>query len=135
MTKVVFYEKPGCGGNAKQKALLIAAGHELEVRNLLAEPWTAERLRAYFGDKPVADWFNPSAPRVKSGAVDPTKLSADEALALMVAEPLLIHRPLMEANGKLGSGFGSARTLGLLAADDMPCVGPSACAQHPDHQH
>ena len=135
MTKVVFYEKPGCGGNAKQKALLIAAGHELDVRDLLAEPWTADRLRAYFGAKPVADWFNPSAPRVKSGDIDPAKLGADEALALMVAQPLLIHRPLMEANGKLGSGFGSATDLGLLQTQDMPCVGPSGCAQHPDHQH
>lgn len=135
MAKVVFYEKPGCGGNAKQKALLSAAGHELDVRNLLAEPWTAERLRAYFGDKPVADWFNPSAPRIKSGEVDPGAMTAAAALALMVAEPIFIHRPLLEANGLLGSGFGSARTLGLLDAEDMPCAGPGACAQHPDHHH
>lgn len=135
MTKVVFYEKPGCGGNAKQKAMLIAAGHELDVRDLLAEPWTAERLRAYFGDKPVADWFNPSAPRVKSGEIDPAAISAVEALRMMVAQPLLIHRPLMEANGKLGSGFGSATALGLLEAQDVPCVGPGGCAQHPDHTH
>ena len=62
-------------------------------------------------------------------------MRADEALALMVAQPLLIHRPLMEANDKLGSGFGSATDLGLLQTQDMPCVGPGGCAQHPDHQH
>ena len=67
--------------------------------------------------------------------IESAKLGADEALALMVAQPLLIHRPLMEANGKLGSGFGSATDLGLLQTQDMPCVGPSGCAQHPDHQH
>ena len=58
MTKVVFYEKPGCGGNARQKALLIASGHELDVRNLLTEPWTAATLRPFFGSKPLRDWFN-----------------------------------------------------------------------------
>ena len=34
MAKVVFYEKPGCGGNARQKRLLVQSGHELEVRDL-----------------------------------------------------------------------------------------------------
>ena len=38
MAKVIFYEKPGCANNAKQKALLAAAGHEVEARNLLTEP-------------------------------------------------------------------------------------------------
>ena len=37
MAKIIFYEKPGCGGNARQKALLLASGHELEVRNLLGQ--------------------------------------------------------------------------------------------------
>jgi len=75
MAKVIFYEKPGCGGNARQKALLVSSGHALEVRNLLAEPWTAERLQAFFGSRPVAEWFNASAPRVKSGEIDPSARS------------------------------------------------------------
>lgn len=29
MAHLVFYEKPGCAGNARQKALLRAAGHTL----------------------------------------------------------------------------------------------------------
>ena len=128
MTHVVFYEKPGCGGNAKQKAMLIAAGHTLEVRNLLTQAWTPARLLDYFGDKPVSEWFNPNAPRVKSGAVDPSAMDAASALALMVAEPIFIHRPLMEANGLRGSGFSSAKTLGLLDAQEMPCAGPGECA-------
>lgn len=131
MTLVVFYEKPGCGGNARQKALLREAGHELEVRNLLAEPWTADRLRSYFGDKPVAEWFNPNAPRVKSGEIDHARMEAEAALALMVAEPIFIHRPLLEAKGWRGSGFSAARTLGLLDAQDMPCARPAGgCAAH-----
>jgi nitrogenase-associated protein len=96
MSTLIFYEKPGCGNNARQKRLLLDAGHELVVRDLLAEPWTAERLRNFFVGLPVADWFNRAAPQVKSGEIVPERLDADTALALMLANPLLIRRPLIE---------------------------------------
>ena len=48
MALVTFYEKPGCGTNRKQKAMLAEAGHALDERNLLTEPWTAERLLRLF---------------------------------------------------------------------------------------
>jgi nitrogenase-associated protein len=105
MTRVVFYEKPGCINNTRQKQLLLAAGHELEVRNLLEEPWTADSLRPYFGNLPVSQWFNRTAPAVKSGVVDPDSVPEQEALRLMVAMPLLIRRPLMFASGEYRVGF------------------------------
>jgi nitrogenase-associated protein len=108
MTRVIFYEKPGCGGNARQKARLAASGHALEVRNLLAEPWTKESLRPFFGAKPVSAWFNASAPRIKSGEVDPAVLTEDMALALMIADPLLIRRPLLQAGARRECGFDEA---------------------------
>ena len=95
MTHLVFFEKPGCGGNARQRAALIAAGHTLEQRNLLTAHWTAESLLAFLAPLPVADWFNRAAPRVKSGEVNPDALEPDAALALLLQEPLLIRRPLM----------------------------------------
>lgn len=52
--KVVFYEKPGCVNNTKQKALLARAGHEVEARSLLDCPFDAATLRAFFGDLPTA---------------------------------------------------------------------------------
>lgn len=109
MSKVVFYEKPGCGGNARQKALLIASGHELDVRNLLAETWTAAKLRPFFADKPLLDWFNASSPRVKSGEIRPSELTRQDALAMMVEDPLLIRRPLMQVGERRESGFDHAR--------------------------
>lgn len=105
MTTVVFYEKPGCSNNTKQKVLLAAAGHTVWAKNLLTERWTPMRLRLFFGDLPVARWFNPSAPRVKSGEIQPERMSEDEALLQMVADPLLIRRPLMEADGQQRVGF------------------------------
>lgn len=105
MATVVFYEKPGCINNTKQKVLLAAAGHTVQAKSLLAEKWTAERLRAFFGDLPVAEWFNPSSPRVYGGEVTPDELDEAQALRLMLADPLLIRRPLMEVEGERRVGF------------------------------
>ncbi len=105
MAQVLFFEKPGCIGNAEQKRLLAAAGHDLEVRSLLAEPWTTEELRAYFGNLPVTEWFNRTAPQVKSGAVVPERLDESEALRLMLETPLLVRRPLMRVGEERRVGF------------------------------
>ena len=96
MTHIVFFEKPGCGGNALQRGALQAAGHTLERRNLLTTHWTRTGLLAFLQPLPVPDWFNRAAPRVKSGEIHPEALDADAALALLLKEPLLIRRPLMQ---------------------------------------
>ena len=105
MATVIFYEKPGCAGNARQKRLLIDAGHEVEPRNLLTEPWTAQSLRPFFGDRPVADWFNKAAPAVKSGEIDPGSFDEEAALEALIATPLLIRRPLMQVGDRRETGF------------------------------
>jgi nitrogenase-associated protein len=121
MARVVFYEKPGCQTNARQKALLAAAGHIVRPRNLLAEPWTSARLKRFFGRRPVADWFNRAAPRVKSGEIDPKALTPSAALETLAADPLLIRRPLMEIDGALTVGFDADEIdawIGLAARDE-----------------
>ena len=105
MTTITFYEKPGCSNNTKQKGLLAAAGHEIVARNILTESWTKERLSSFFNNRPVADWFNRAAPRVKSGEIVPEQFDADTALQLMLQDPLLIRRPLIEADGRKEIGF------------------------------
>jgi nitrogenase-associated protein len=76
MSHLVFFEKPGCGGNARQRATLEAAGHTLERRNLLTAHWTPEALLAFLAPLPVPQWFNRAAPRIKSGEVVPEALDA-----------------------------------------------------------
>ena len=90
MATITFWEKPGCHGNARQKEILLASGHELEVRDLLTESWSEELLELFFGNRPVLEWFNPAHPRIKSGEVVPAAFGRGEALRLMVAEPLLV---------------------------------------------
>jgi nitrogenase-associated protein len=114
MTAVVFYEKPGCATNSRQKQLLRAAGVDLQVRSLLDEPWSAEGLLRFFAGRPVVEWFNRAAPAIKSGAVDPQQLSAEQALALLLAQPLLIRRPLIQLGAVHLVGFDPAALNALL---------------------
>jgi len=120
MAVVEFFEKPGCQTNARQKALLRAAGHDVVERNLLTTPWTPASLQPYFGDKTVAHWFNRSAPAVKQGEIQPERLTEEQALALMLASPLLIKRPLLRVGERCCSGFESAELsyLGLGITSD-----------------
>lgn len=120
MSTVIFYEKPGCTNNTKQKALLKAAGHIVEAHNLLAEDWTVETLRSFFVDLPVVDWFNYTAPRIKSGEIIPAQLDAEIALNLMIQDPLLIRRPLMQVDDRRAVGFDQDKVsawIGLEAVD------------------
>ncbi len=133
MALVTFYEKPGCQGNARQKALLTAAGHRVEARSLKAEPWTQARLLQFLGGLPVADWFNRSAPAVKAGEIVPEQLDADAALALLLANPLLIRRPLMEADGTRMVGFDTAAVDAWIGLGDAerPAGNIEACVHGP----
>ncbi len=131
MSTVVFYEKPGCRNNTRQKQILIDAGHQVIAHDLLREPWTAERLLAFFGDRPVAEWFNRAAPRVKSGDVMPETLDAANALGMMLADPLLIRRPLIDVEGRRMVGFETERLAGLLGP--VADAGSEACPRTDGH--
>jgi nitrogenase-associated protein len=131
MATIQFFEKPGCKTNTSQKHALAAAGHEVHAKSLLTEPWTAECLRSFFGDTPVANWFNAAAPALKSGAVIPQSLEAADALALMLADPLLIKRPLLQIGEQKCAGFNPtdlAARLGLhLPATPQGCSSAKPC--------
>ncbi|TWH77426.1 nitrogenase-associated protein [Azomonas agilis] len=118
MSCIVFYEKPGCATNRLQKQLLRATGLELDVRDLLNEHWTEEMLRPFFADKPVAEWFNQSAPAIKYGELDPHSLTAEQALTLMIKNPALIRRPLIRYGTHFMAGFDLA-----TLSRELPCKG------------
>lgn len=118
MATVYFYEKPGCVNNTRQKQLLVSAGHQVVARNLLTEAWEPLRLQAFFTGLSVRNWFNYSAPAIKTGEIDPETLNETEALVLMLKDPLLIRRPLMQVGGRLMAGFDQQRVdawIGLTA--------------------
>ena len=133
MATITFYEKPGCKGNLRQKALLEAAGHTVEARSLKATAWTADALLQFLGALPVSDWFNRAAPAVKSGEIVPEHLGFEDALHLLLENPLLIRRPLMQVGDERMVGFDPAavdRWIGLNNVE-LPAGNIEACVHGP----
>ncbi|MGD1917525.1 MAG: ArsC/Spx/MgsR family protein [Pleurocapsa sp.] len=108
MAQVIFYERPGCVNNARQKALLWASGHEVEAHNILTTPWTASTLRPFFGDRPIREWFNQSAPQIKTGELAVENIDEITALELMIQDPTLIRRPIIQVGNIYQLGFNRA---------------------------
>lgn len=105
MAQVLFFEKPGCINNAKQKRILRNAGHNVIAMDMLEYPWSEKLLLDYLSSLPLIEWFNQSAPKVKSGKICPDSLMVEDALKLLVKEPVLIRRPLMKVNNEFKVGF------------------------------
>jgi nitrogenase-associated protein len=105
MKKVVFYQKSGSKKDREQKDMLAAAGYEVETRDLTAENWTSAGLRAFFAEKPVSEWFDPKAPQVLSGEIDPSRANPQQALVMFSVDPSLINGPLIKCNGRCASGL------------------------------
>ncbi|KAB2921612.1 MAG: hypothetical protein F9K30_13995 [Dechloromonas sp.] len=134
MATITFYEKPGCKGNLRQKTLLAAAGHTVQAKSLKSEPWTAERLLQFVGRLPVAEWFNRAAPAVKSGEIVPENIGFEHALNLLLENPLLIRRPLMEVGEARMVGFDTATVdawIGLNGVE-LPEGNIEACVHGPE---
>lgn len=108
MADITYFTKLGCQTAEKQIDLLRQSGHRVEIRDLLTHPWQAAELASYFGDQPLEACFNPNSPRIKSGEINPLAYDREAALAAMLADHLLIRRPLMEANGVRLCGFDPA---------------------------
>ncbi len=120
MAQVIFYENPACAEHARQKALLTAAGHSVETRDVISEPWSVSSLRPFFAEKKVRDWFDANAPRIKSGEIDLENITPQSALVAMILDPTLIHAPLLRIGDRCEAGFDPERIqiwLGLTPAE------------------
>ena len=115
MATILFYEKPGCQNNTRQKAMLELSGHTVQSVNLLEYPWSKEELEKYLGDKPVDKCFNPSAPAIKSGEINPLAYTKEEAVLMMIENPLLIKRPLLQIGEHRIQGFDTTVLRNLIS--------------------
>ncbi len=70
----------------------------------MKEPWQADELRSFFLRMPVNARFSRAAPRIKPGELNPEFIDAPRAVALMLSDPLLIRRPLIDVDGARSAG-------------------------------
>ena len=109
MAEILFFEKPGCINNGKQKKILENAGNVLECLDILSYRWTKEELLPFVSGKEPDQIINSTAPVVKKGELVPSQLSFAEAVDLMIDDPILIKRPLIKVDGICVQGFEDAR--------------------------
>lgn len=132
MATVTFFEKSGCSGNARQKQLLLDSGHMVLERDLRNKVWTNLALLEFFIGLPVAQWFNPSAPAIKSGDIVPAELDEPTALALIRDNPLLIRRPLMQVGDERKVGFDATAIHAWIGLKHVPDENLEACRHGTD---
>jgi len=121
---VVFYEKPFCAANAKQKQILRASGCTLIERNLLEHGLEKDDLRMFMGESAVSEWFNPAAPAIKNGEISPERLDEESAMELLMGNPILIRRPLMVIGSEKLCGFDADKVSEVLEryVEPMPKI-------------
>ena len=115
--KIVFYEKPGCTGNARQKRLLKQCGYELDVRDMLSTLWSIEKLQSFFYALEKEDIVNKFSPDIKNNLLNIDEMTKDDLILKMIEKPLLIKRPLMIFGDYKLCGFNTKRLSKLLNVD------------------
>jgi nitrogenase-associated protein len=94
----------------------------------------------------VREWFNKAAPRIKSGEVVVENIDPQTALVMMLKDPLLIRRPLMQISDRHLVGFEVAELDALIGlkpvdesfqamSEDLIKQDLQGCAHGHNHQH
>lgn len=83
------------------KAWLSRTDAEVEERDFFTDPFSEDELRKLLGDRPPSDYFSWNSPSRRKLGIDRDTTSEDELVALMLQEPRLIRRPIIEIDGEL----------------------------------
>lgn len=83
------------------KASLSQDGVELNERDFFKDGFSEAELRDLLGDTNPADVFSWRSPSARKLELDKSTASPDELIRLMIDEPRLIRRPLIQVEGQL----------------------------------
>lgn len=83
------------------KASLSQDGIEIEERDFFKDNFTEAELRDLLGNSPPADVFSWRSPSARKLGLDRDAVTDDELILLMLEEPRLIRRPLIQVEGRL----------------------------------
>ncbi|QOP40720.1 ArsC/Spx/MgsR family protein [Sulfurimonas marina] len=124
---IIFFEKPGCMGNAKQKQILDLHNISYMTKNILTYPWTKELLESFFDGVAKESIYNPFAPQVKNKEINPKELSKEELIGLMLKDPILIKRPLLIIGEEKICGFSIEKINAIFNRNICSSVSTSTC--------
>lgn len=94
---ITIYHNPACGTSRNTLAIIEAAGYQPTVVEYLKTGWTRPKLEALFAAmdaKPRDLLREKGTPAAELGLLDPG-VSDDHILDAMVANPILVNRPIV----------------------------------------
>lgn len=101
---MILYGLPSCDTCRKAKKALLAAGHEVVLRDVRAEPLSGDQIAGFlaaFGDKLI----NRKSTTWRQLSEDER---ASEPAALLAAHPALMKRPVVVAGDRQTLGWDAA---------------------------
>ncbi len=116
MSEITIYHNPKCSKSRQTLALLQEQGLEPQIIRYLETPPDAPALKALLnllGLEPRALMRRKEAPYKALNLAD-AGLTEAELVAAMVANPILIERPIVTANGKAAIGRPPEQVLSIL---------------------
>lgn len=94
---ITIFHNPACGTSRNTVAMVQAAGYEPEVVEYLQTGWTKlqlQELLAAMGAKPRDVLRDKGTPAAELGLLKPD-IGDEEILDAMVADPILVNRPIV----------------------------------------
>lgn len=104
MTEVTIYHNPRCSKSRETLKLIEDKGISPTVIEYLKTPPSAAELKRILGLLGKAPQDLLRRKEAAEAGIDPAALSADALIAAMVANPVVIERPIVVANGKAALG-------------------------------
>lgn len=117
MSEVQIYHNPRCSKSRETLALLTSRGVTPQVILYLETPPdsdTLQRLLQQLGLTSARQLMRTREEQYKAAGLDDPTLTEAQLIAAMVAEPKLIERPIVTANGKARIGRPPEQVLEIL---------------------
>jgi arsenate reductase (glutaredoxin) len=112
---VRIYHNPRCATSRKTLTLLRDKGIEPEIVEYLKRPPSAAELKKVLGQLKLPAEKLLRKKEAAAAGIDPRALSPDGLIAAMVANPIVIERPIVVSGGKAALGRPPEAVLAVLA--------------------
>jgi arsenate reductase len=116
MDKITIYEKPTCSKCREADKLLRESGADYEKINYIITPIGEAKLRELIGKMGIAptELLRTGEPAFRALGLNARDLSDEEIIALLVAHPELLQRPIVERGARAVLGRPTENIRALL---------------------
>jgi arsenate reductase len=101
---VTIYHNPRCNTSRKTLALLREKGVEPEIVEYLKTPYTTAQLKRLLSQLKIPASALVRKKEAAAAGIDPQSLPEEELITAMVANPILVERPIVVSGGKAALG-------------------------------